>query len=64
MFEFPFFQELTPGDALADLADAGGLRATDHLEYSGGSGDVTGPLVPTNDIVIPPTPDPQLHVRV
>ena len=30
---------------------------TETLEYSGG-GDVTGVIVPTNDIVIPPTPAP------
>ena len=31
------------------------------FEYSG-SGDVTGAIVPTNDIVIPPTPGAQQHV--
>ena len=30
---------------------------TATLDYSG-SGDVTGPIIPTNDIVIPPTPTP------
>lgn len=56
-FEFPFFQEL----GAATLQQTSPAPATDDqtstLEYSG-SGDVSGALVPTNDIVIPPTPEP------
>jgi Zn-dependent M28 family amino/carboxypeptidase len=56
-FEFPFFQEL----GAATLQRTSPTPATDYvtstLAYSG-SGDVTGALVPTNDIVIPPTPTP------
>ena len=54
-FTFPFFrilepavvQKLTPGPA-ADYE-------TLTLEYSG-TGDVTGPIIPTNDLAIPPPP--------
>jgi Zn-dependent M28 family amino/carboxypeptidase len=56
-FTFPFFQELQPS-AFSRISPAPSevyVNGTDFLtmEYSG-SGDVTGILVPTNDIVIPP----------
>jgi len=56
VFEFPFFQELAPA-TLSQISPTPADYAPDVMEYSG-SGDVTGPLVPTNDIVIPPTPGP------
>ena len=55
-FDFPFFQETAPPhfERLAPSARAY-VEGDDFLtmEYSG-SGDVTGAVVPTNDIVIPP----------
>ncbi len=55
-FEFNFFEELAPG-TLEQVSPTPTEYATDTFEYSG-TGDVTGVLVPTNDIVIPPTPTP------
>jgi hypothetical protein len=56
-FTFPFFRELAP----AELQRTSPPPTTDYqtgtFDFSG-SGEVTGPLVPTNDIVIPPTPEP------
>jgi Zn-dependent M28 family amino/carboxypeptidase len=55
-FTFPFFQETGPStfERLTPTARAY-TRGTEYevMEYSG-SGDVTGQVVPTNDIVIPP----------
>jgi Zn-dependent M28 family amino/carboxypeptidase len=55
-FDFDFFQETTPAqfERLSPTARTYALN-DDFLtmEYSG-SGDVTGSIVPTNDIVIPP----------
>lgn len=55
-FDFNFFQELAPAQ-LREVAPTPAEYATETFEYSG-SGDVTGALVPTNDIVIPPSPAP------
>ncbi|TSD65171.1 M28 family peptidase [Aeromicrobium piscarium] len=52
-FTFPFFQELAPSVLRTDAGDIEHHTFT----YSGG-GDVTGAVVPTNDIVIPATPEP------
>jgi Zn-dependent M28 family amino/carboxypeptidase len=55
-FQFPFFQE-TGAASFERLSPSPRtyVRGTDFsvMEYSG-SGDVTGNIVPTNDIVIPP----------
>ena len=55
-FTFPFFRVLEPGVS-EQLTPTPTEYETTTLEYSG-SGDVTGPIIPTNDIVIPPTPEP------
>ena len=55
-FDFNFFQELGPAE-LREVAPTAADYETETFEYSG-SGDVTGTLVPTNDIVIPPSPEP------
>ena len=55
-FTFPFFRDLEPGVS-AQISPTPKDYETATLEYSG-SGDVTGAIVPTNDIVIPPTPAP------
>ena len=55
-FEFPFFQQLGPA-TLEQISPTPTTYPTSTLEYSG-SGDVVGALVPTNDIVIPPTAAP------
>ena len=55
-FTFPFFRRLTP-PTLTQLTPDEKELETDIFEYSG-SGDVTGSVVPTNDLVIPATPEP------
>ena len=54
-FDFPFFQELVVPEAqrLSPNPKAY-VHGTDFItmEYSG-SGDISGPLVPTNDVVVP-----------
>ena len=55
-FTFPFFRELAPAE-LAQVSPTATTYETGTFDFSG-SGDVTGPLIPTNDIVIPPTPEP------
>ncbi len=55
-FVFPFFQELA-APTLARVSPNPAEVETVNFTYSG-SGDVTGQLVPTNDIIIPPTPTP------
>jgi hypothetical protein len=55
-FIFPFFQELAPAE-LSQVSPTPTDYETGTFDFSG-SGEVTGPLVPTNDIVIPPTPEP------
>jgi Zn-dependent M28 family amino/carboxypeptidase len=57
-FKFPFFQE-TATPLFAQVSPDAKTYAVDSdfttMEYSG-SGDVTAPIQPTNDIVIPPGP--------
>ncbi|MGL5864964.1 MAG: M28 family metallopeptidase [Dermatophilaceae bacterium] len=55
-FTFPFFRELTPSVVEQTAPDAA-TYTTGAYEYSG-SGDVTGTIVPTTDIVSPATPEP------
>lgn len=55
-FEFPFFRELAPG-TLSQVSPTPTDYETGTFEYSG-SGDVTGTVVATNDVVLPPTPEP------
>jgi Zn-dependent M28 family amino/carboxypeptidase len=55
-FTFPFFRELSPA-TLTQLTPDEQTLETAIYEYSG-SGDVSGSVVPTNDVVIPATPDP------
>jgi Zn-dependent M28 family amino/carboxypeptidase len=55
-FTFPFFRSLTP-PTLTQLTPDEQELETDIYEYSG-TGDVTGPVIPTNDLVIPATPEP------
>ena len=55
-FTFPFFRELAPAE-LEQVAPTPTVYETGTFDFSG-SGDITGQLVPTNDIVIPPTPAP------
>jgi Zn-dependent M28 family amino/carboxypeptidase len=55
-FDFPFFEELAPAE-LSQVSPTPTDYETGTFDYSG-SGDVTGTLVPTNDIVIPATPEP------
>lgn len=51
-FEFPFYEELAPA-VLEQVSPTPTVYETGTFEYSG-AGDVTGPVVPTNDFVIPP----------
>ena len=55
-FEFPFFQELKPAQ-LQQVSPKDKDYETATFEYSG-SGDVTGRLVPTKDVLIPPPAQP------
>lgn len=55
-FTFPFFQELAPA-TLAQLTPTPTTYETGTYEFSG-SGDVTGTVVPTNDVLIPPPATP------
>jgi Zn-dependent M28 family amino/carboxypeptidase len=55
-FEFPFFQELEPA-RLLQVSPQDKDYETATFEYSG-SGDVTGRLVPTKDVLIPPPAQP------
>ncbi len=55
-FTFPFYNEVTPGE-VQQLSPTPTTYETETLAFSG-TGDVTGVLVPTNDLVIPATPDP------
>jgi Zn-dependent M28 family amino/carboxypeptidase len=59
-FPFAFFQETGPSTFERISPDPETyVRDTDYdvMEYSG-SGDVTAEIVPTNDIIIPPTAEP------
>ena len=55
-FTFPFFRELSPATLTQLTPDEQALE-TAIYEYSG-SGDVSGSVIPTNDLVIPATPAP------
>jgi hypothetical protein len=55
-FEFPFFQELEPAQ-LQQVSAQDKDYETATFGYSG-SGDVTGRLVPTKDVLIPPPAQP------
>jgi len=55
-FTFPFFRTLAEGVS-EQISPTAIDYETATLEYSG-SGDVTGAIIPTNDIVIPPSPEP------
>jgi Zn-dependent M28 family amino/carboxypeptidase len=55
-FTFPFFRELSPA-TLTQLTPQEQELETAIFEYSG-SGDVSGSVIPTNDLVIPATPAP------
>ncbi len=55
-FTFPFYQELAPA-VLDEVSPTPKSFEPSTFDYSP-TGDVTGQIVPTNDIVIPPTPDP------
>ena len=52
VFTFPFFRELAPAE-VEQLAPTPQAYETGTFTYSG-SGEVTGPLVPTKDVLIPP----------
>jgi len=55
-FTFPFFQELAPA-TLAQVTPTPTTYETATFDFSG-SGDVTGTVVPTNDVLIPPPATP------
>ena len=55
-FVFRFYRELSPA-VLEQVSPTPTDYETGTYDYSG-TGDVTGVVVPTNDIVIPPTPEP------
>ena len=55
-FTFPFTRELEPA-TLTQLTPTEREVETHTMDYSG-SGDVTGPVIPTNDVVIPPAAEP------
>jgi Zn-dependent M28 family amino/carboxypeptidase len=59
-FQFPFYQERSPSEvARLDPEPKAYIHGTDFLtlRYSG-SGTIEGVVVPTSDIVIPPTAEP------
>jgi Zn-dependent M28 family amino/carboxypeptidase len=56
-FVFPFYQELEPAELQELPPNAPPIDyETGTFDFSG-SGEVTGPLFTTNDVVIPPTPE-------
>lgn len=55
-FEFPFYRELAPAQ-VAQVTPTPTTYETGTFDFSG-SGDVTGRVVPTNDVLIPPPPTP------
>ena len=55
-FTFPFYQELSPA-VLEQVTPTATTYETGTYDFSG-TGDVTGTLFTTNDVVIPPTPEP------
>lgn len=56
-FTFPFYQELAP-PVLDEVSPATAHFTTTTFAYSG-SADVTGPLVPTVNVMVPPAPTPK-----
>ncbi len=48
-FTFPFFQELSPTTLTSD-----GVALENSVFTYSGSGSVTGPIVPTKDVLVPP----------
>ncbi|MET0863491.1 MAG: M28 family metallopeptidase [Nakamurella sp.] len=59
-FDFPYFEELAPSSFSQDSpTPTDYINGTDFdtMDYSG-SGEVTGAVVPTNDILVPPGPTP------
>ena len=55
-FTFPFFQELAP-PTLAQVTPTPTTYETATFSFSG-SGDITGTVVPTTDVLIPPPATP------
>jgi PA domain len=55
-FTFPFYRELQPAE-LEQVSPTPTVYQTGTYDFSG-SGEVTGVVVPTNDVVIPPNPTP------
>ncbi|MBC7631749.1 M28 family peptidase [Aeromicrobium sp.] len=55
-FTFPFSRELAPA-TLAEVTPNARDIETATMDYSA-SGDVTGVVVPTNDVVVPPSSEP------
>jgi Zn-dependent M28 family amino/carboxypeptidase len=55
-FTFPFFRELAPA-TLAQVTPTPATYETATFSFSG-SGEVTGTVVPTNDVLIPPPATP------
>ncbi len=55
-FTFPFTRELEPA-TLTQLTPTEREVETHTMDYSG-SGDVTGPVIATNDVMIPPAAEP------
>ena len=55
-FTFPFSRDLAPAE-LSQISPTPTDYETASYQYSG-SGDVTGQIVPTNDLVIPASPEP------
>ena len=59
-FEFPFFQENAPAIVDPISPDRPAYDAPTEvvtMQYSG-SGDVTAQVIPTNDVILPPTAEP------
>jgi len=54
-FTFPFFEELAPATA-TEITPTPKKYVVETMTYSG-SGDVTGPLIPTKDVIVPMPPD-------
>jgi len=55
-FTFPFFRDLE-APVLSEVSPNARDIETETFQYSG-SGDVTGQVIPTNDIVLPPSAEP------
>jgi len=55
-FEFPYFFELAP--SLVEQVSPDEVTYESVTMTYSGTGDITGAVVPTNDVIIPPLPDP------